>query len=373
MSDKDLEKALTQIEDALPKIMERVQKFVDMAEDMDNAFSVSASYKKVSEQELKGFFLDLQEQEKLLADISNFMLQMDKFYMKAKLSKRAQSVRKDYQAQQTDLMNSVAKIRTVISKLATDKSPPQLKESAKELFGCVRPCLASKKVSQEQGTGISYSQGKIVFAVWFKIEGAIKSGKKDTAAKTTGYIVLTQKYNKGSDVLDPVLVNVYRDTMPDLPKEAKSWTYSDPLVSQRRIINLFAAHNMGRFIVLTPETKNKSAFKITKQGAAKMQRLMQNKRYKGILKYVQKGPVLTALIHEEGMEGYSGDKLSGKIMVKKLEDRLVDLEKLFPSKRNLQYQYDTPQKSKVAGPDGDDIGVYRLEVTFYEPGVLKFK
>jgi hypothetical protein len=387
MPDRDLEKTIQQLKDALPKISERVKEFSDITDKMGSGFGIIAS----KEDALADFireFSERQEQEEFYQMIADLIAKIDKKFAGEKMSKEMQTIRKAYELHLITTKKNISKIKQYMKGVSKEKLPAPMKKFANDLFTSMKSFLDPTKTKIAYGWDISISGGMYIFLHWIKIEGRVDKIPEKI------YIVISQPASAEQKIFGHTKCSFFKDRIPKPPFEVPSKTWfvaNSPPISQelknpkaanqeitkKRIISLMDYNGMDDWLKNRPGGKKGSAKPFAP--TQKTLNIFRNAARNWLLKMHPangKGPILSFLIRRENIEKW--DETGNNLIPNTISDVkkkaiLRDVMLLMPKNRKLDMDIVELTNKNIDDPTKHDPYAYKLTVRFYEPGILQYK
>ncbi len=374
MVEKNLEKIIQQLKDALPLIEKKIDYFKEIADRIGDAFSSSDIYDK-----LLNKIAERKEQEEALEQLTEAILRIDQIFKNKQWSRELVVLRKSYDVARIKLLHNIDKIQNAMNNIAKKRIPDSLRNIGSELWMICDKYLVGSTI----GHDMVFNNKNTVFLFYKKIENNVDGNKK-------AFIVLSQEFDNTIKKLRYPTVSVFpmrfikppyeegngtwfiRNAKVDI-KDAKAIRAIHPksistLRSFDRILGLLDFYKMSSLISKRPST---NTFKATPSAIAKLKSCEwfltanEDKRRGPV---IGKDPVLVLPIRAEYLEGKEAYK--GKIYKPSLNKIIVDVKELYSKRKNLKINIE--EIKKIDDPTMEDPYVYRLQFRFYEPGILEF-
>jgi hypothetical protein len=381
MADRDLEKTIQQLKDALPKIQQKVKKFTRIADLLEDAFVTAASKKDIYDK-LMVKIAEKAEQEEALQQLTEAIIRIDKIFKGKKWTKELTVLRKSYDIARITMTNNIKKIQDIVAKAAKNKIPPTMNEVSKAMWSVLTTYIGG---NISYGYDIAVTSGSTIFLHWMKVEGKVEKSSK------VMYIVLSQAMNNMTKILGFLKISVFPDRIEKPPFKAGTWylrhgkkvpkgeskdsNFSSkaisPQLSRDRVIGLFDAYGLTKLIKTRPKT---NIFKATKTGLkhvlnADWVLAVNDDRKKGPV--IGKSPVALFAIRMEHLEKMEDEEYTGTVSKVKFNTILKDVALLYPKGRRLKMEVEALEK--IDDPTREEDYVYRLRVRFHIPGILDYK
>ena len=382
MVDRNSEKTLQQLKDALPKIEQRIKYFEDIADRLEKAF-VGAASKKVFD-ELMSRVSERREQEEVLQQLTETIMRIDVVFKGKKWTKELTITRKTYEMLRRRLQSNIDRITKSIAKVAKEEIPPPLKIFTSDMTKILDTYIGGAKVDIETSNDIGFHGTLIVFLHIIRYKGKVED------ANRTLYVVFSTEFDNSTKRTRGIKVSVFPDRMEPVPFKAGTWEGRNIRpsegefvskqsvgreITRNRIIGLFDYYGASQWMLTRPE---KSPFKATKTGLKLME---EQKKHGWILDMnddKKKGPVIGKspfarfVIRREHLEGYDDDdNLTGEINDTKYKEIIKDIAKLFPPGRKLDMNLE--ERKRIPDPTGEDKYAWKLSIRFFEPNVLPYR
>lgn len=378
MADRNLEKIIQQLKDALPMIQKKVDKFTEIANRLDETF-VGAAIGKDLYDKLMDRVAEKNEQEEALQQLSEAILRIDQIFKGKKWTKELTVLRKSYELTRLKMEENIKRIDSAVGKMASGEMPEPLTRLSKDMNNILDTYIGGSRVTKDISDTLNF-HGKLI--VFMKI---IKYRVKVDGAGKILYIVLSQEFDSVLKKPRYLKISVFPDRLEKPPFERATWyvnnikpTKNEAIfpkgattgISRDRIIGLIDYYGLSA--MLSKKIKYKE-FNATKNGIMKLKEkdwffVANDDPKKGPA--LGKSPIALLGIRAEHLEGYVDDKLSGSVHPTKLMGILKDVAAMYPKGRSVKMDYESPVK--VDDPTGEDPYIYKLKIKFYKPGILQF-
>ncbi len=360
MDQRDIEKAIQQLKDSLPKVIDTVKKFTDIADELDRVMAAKKSaapdVDKVAKElaEKEGH---LAECEQALEDISSLMLRMDKILTTEKKTKEIEGIRKAYEQQQQILIAAAQKIRTRFSQLAK-KAIPNIAESLADALEKKFNFYLNDKAKITTSHDLQRKDDLTAFVKVITV----------TVGKKVLYTCISMNYSNKIKAFSTILVSCFPNVRPKPPyTESRTWETSGHELDFFRCLSLMLYHGMDGAIKKYPEEFKK----MFKAPPARLKRFINENDFVYRLgKDVGKGPVATFDIRPENIEVVKDGNPTGKFSSLKEQTILARIRELYPKGRvEMQRKW---YKIDLSDGMGTNETVYRLKVWFFMAGFSHF-
>lgn len=388
MPDRDLEKTIQQLKDALPKIEEKIANFSRIINRMRESFEITAAPK--GKDLLKNFaekFAEKKEQEEFLQMIAELIIKIDKKFKGKKITREMQTIRKAYELHLKSTQANIRKLNKYMAEISKKKLPAPMQEFSKSLWNSLENAyLDTSLVDTSLGWSLAMVGPMYVFLHWMKIEGP--------TAKITEkvYIILSQEASPSTKVFTNMKCSIFKDRIPSPPykeTDKETWFIKNSPPVQHEVNNAKADNDektKSRLIALldlmgfeawiatkpggkktknkfTPTAKTRAAFKeLSKRWLLKMHPA------------TGKGPVVNFLVRREWIEEWDD---TGKNLIPdtrsdaKIKKIASHIPSLMPKARKLDFKI--LNIVKTSDPTKHDPYAFKMTVKFFEPGILTHK
>ena len=367
MADKDIEKTLQQLKDSLPKVIDSVKKYVDIADELDSvmanpvlAVKIKIKKKPVGVGDISKELAEkeghLSDCEKALEDISELILRMDKILTVEKRTREMDAVRKAYQLQQNLLLDAIERTRKRFSELAKGNMPKDIQDNVKFILKKFDFYL-NDKAEIEVTNDVRRSKKETAFVKVIAIEGN----------KRTAYLCISQNYDIEKAVFGKMLTSFFMDVRPKPPyvEGNKTWKSGGFETDFNRAVGLMLYHNMHDLLKQFP-TNFKKYFKAPPKRLKQF--IADNEFVYKVGNDVGKAPIATFLIRPEFLEKTKDGTPTGQYSEVKEKDILAKIRDIYPARKGIEMSRKV-DKVTLRGVGGKKEEIYKLTIKLFPPGL----